>query len=106
MGGHPGNGGRRGLRRTGAVRRPEEQAEEELLPQKAGGGIPNRSGHVTHLSDKIFAEMLNNSLFFNIFFVLVLRLDNGEPLDFGQVAYYNSGLQEDNIQMSNIPTRY
>lgn len=39
-------------------------------------------------------------------FFLVHRLDNGEPLDFSQVAYYNSGLQEDNIQMSNIPARY
>lgn len=37
----------------------------------------------------------------------VLRLDNCEPLDlnFGQMAYYNPGLQGDNIQMSNIPQR-
>lgn len=39
-------------------------------------------------------------------FSLVLRLDNSEPLDFGQVAYYNRGLQGDDIQMSNIPGRY
>lgn len=45
-----------------------------------------------------------NCFFF--FFFSVLRLDNGEALDFTQVAYYNSGLQEDNIQMSNIPARY
>lgn len=37
----------------------------------------------------------------------VLRLDNNEPLDlnFGGSAYYNPGLQGDNIQMSNIPGR-
>ncbi|XP_019954977.2 mucin-15 [Paralichthys olivaceus] len=35
----------------------------------------------------------------------VLRLDNSEPLDlnYGGGAYYNSGLQGDNIQMSNFP---
>ncbi|KAM3626203.1 uncharacterized protein V6R79_024588 [Siganus canaliculatus] len=35
----------------------------------------------------------------------VLRLDNGEPLDFsfGGSAYYNPALQGDNIQMSNFP---
>ncbi|XP_056881324.1 mucin-15 [Takifugu flavidus] len=36
----------------------------------------------------------------------VLRLDNSGPMDFGQVAYYNRGLQGDDIQMSNIPGRY
>lgn len=37
----------------------------------------------------------------------VHRLDNNEPLDlnFGGSAYYNPGLQGDNIQMSNIPGR-
>lgn len=37
----------------------------------------------------------------------VLRLDNSEPLDlnFGRSAYYNPGLQGDNIQMSHIPGR-
>lgn len=37
----------------------------------------------------------------------VLRLDNNEPLDlnFGGSAYYNPGLQGDDIQMSNIPGR-
>nr|XP_057947676.1 mucin-15 isoform X2 [Doryrhamphus excisus] len=37
----------------------------------------------------------------------VLRLDNSDPLDlnFGGSAYYNPGLQGDNIQMSNIPGR-
>ncbi|XP_077374956.1 uncharacterized protein LOC144017367 [Festucalex cinctus] len=37
----------------------------------------------------------------------VLRLDNSEPLDlnFGRSAYYNPGLQGDNIQMANIPAR-
>ncbi|XP_008301526.1 cell wall protein IFF6 [Stegastes partitus] len=37
----------------------------------------------------------------------VLRLDNNEPLDlnFGGSAYYNPGLQGDNIQMSSIPGR-
>ncbi|XP_037103492.1 mucin-15 [Syngnathus acus] len=37
----------------------------------------------------------------------VLRLDNGEPLDlnFGGSAYYNQGLQGDNIQMANLPRR-
>lgn len=44
--------------------------------------------------------------FFFFSFSLVLRLDNSEPLDFGQVAYYNRGLQGDDIQMSNIPGRY
>lgn len=35
----------------------------------------------------------------------VLRLDNSEPLDlnFGRAAYYNPGLQGDNIQMSPFP---
>lgn len=35
----------------------------------------------------------------------VLRLDNSEPLDlnFGRAAYYNPGLQGDNIQMSPYP---
>ncbi|KAF3832951.1 hypothetical protein F7725_026616 [Dissostichus mawsoni] len=37
----------------------------------------------------------------------VLRLDNSEPLDLnfgvGHSAYYNPGLQGDNIQMSNFP---
>ncbi|XP_033972464.1 mucin-15 [Trematomus bernacchii] len=37
----------------------------------------------------------------------VLRLDNSEPLDLnfgvGRSAYYNPGLQGDNIQMSNFP---
>ncbi|KAI1890156.1 hypothetical protein AGOR_G00170770 [Albula goreensis] len=35
----------------------------------------------------------------------VLRLDNGEPLDlkFDGTAYYNPGLQGDNIQMTNFP---
>ncbi|XP_035485087.1 mucin-15 [Scophthalmus maximus] len=35
----------------------------------------------------------------------VLRLDNSEPLDlnFGRAAYFNPGLQGDNIQMSNFP---
>lgn len=35
----------------------------------------------------------------------VLRLDNSEPLDlkFDGLAYYNPGLQEDNIQMTNFP---
>lgn len=38
----------------------------------------------------------------------VHRLDNNEPLDlnFGGSAYYNPGLQGDNIQMSNIPGRH
>lgn len=38
----------------------------------------------------------------------VLRLDNSDPLDlnFGGSAYYNPGLQGDNIQMTNIPGRY
>lgn len=38
----------------------------------------------------------------------VLRLDNCEPLDlnFGRMAYHNPGLQEDNIQMSDIPRRH
>ncbi|XP_044217093.1 mucin-15 [Thunnus albacares] len=38
----------------------------------------------------------------------VLRLDNNEPLDlnFGGSAYYNPGLQGDNIQMSNFPGRH
>ncbi|XP_076594630.1 uncharacterized protein LOC143325468 [Chaetodon auriga] len=38
----------------------------------------------------------------------VLRLDNSEPLDlnFGGSAYYNPGLQGDNIQMNNLPGRY
>ncbi|XP_020567617.1 mucin-15 isoform X2 [Oryzias latipes] len=37
----------------------------------------------------------------------VLRLDNGDPLDLrrGGPAYYNSGLQGDEIQMTNIPSR-
>ncbi|XP_040897930.1 mucin-15 [Toxotes jaculatrix] len=37
----------------------------------------------------------------------VLRLDNNEPLDlnFGGSAYYNPGLQGDNIQMTNFPGR-
>ncbi|RVE74212.1 hypothetical protein OJAV_G00019710 [Oryzias javanicus] len=37
----------------------------------------------------------------------VLRLDNGEPLDlrYGGSAYYNPGLQGDDIQMTNIPSR-
>ncbi|TKS69530.1 Mucin-15 [Collichthys lucidus] len=37
----------------------------------------------------------------------VLRLDNSEPLDlnFGGSAYYNPGLQGDNIQMSSFPGR-
>ncbi|XP_068430884.1 mucin-15 [Clinocottus analis] len=39
----------------------------------------------------------------------VLRLDNAPPLDldfgFGGSAYYNPGLQKDNIQMDNIPGR-
>ncbi|XP_026860589.1 mucin-15 [Electrophorus electricus] len=35
----------------------------------------------------------------------VLRLDNSEPLDlkFDGCAYYNPGLQGDNIQMTNFP---
>ncbi|XP_072321269.1 uncharacterized protein [Eucyclogobius newberryi] len=35
----------------------------------------------------------------------VLRLDNSDPLDlnFGRAAYYNPGLQGDNIQMSPFP---
>ncbi|KAM9494064.1 uncharacterized protein Hap1MRO34_004070 [Clarias gariepinus] len=35
----------------------------------------------------------------------VLRLDNSEPLDlkYGGFAYYNRGLQGDNIQMTNFP---
>lgn len=38
----------------------------------------------------------------------VLRLDNNEPLDlnYGGGAYYNPGLQGDNIQMTNIPGRH
>ncbi|KAF7655731.1 hypothetical protein LDENG_00051630 [Lucifuga dentata] len=38
----------------------------------------------------------------------VLRLDNSEPLDlnYGGSAYYNPGLQGDNIQMTNIPGSY
>ncbi|KAG7242444.1 hypothetical protein INR49_022788 [Caranx melampygus] len=38
----------------------------------------------------------------------VLRLDNSEPLDlnFGGAAYYNPGLQGDNIQMTNFPGRH
>ncbi|XP_039652001.1 mucin-15 [Perca fluviatilis] len=37
----------------------------------------------------------------------VIRLDNNEPLDlnFGGLAYYNPGLQGDNIQMTNFPGR-
>ncbi|KAF6719073.1 Mucin-15 [Oryzias melastigma] len=37
----------------------------------------------------------------------VLRLDNGEPLDlrYGGSGYYNPGLQGDDIQMTNIPSR-
>ncbi|XP_023248878.1 mucin-15 [Seriola lalandi dorsalis] len=37
----------------------------------------------------------------------VLRLDNSDPLDlnFGGSAYYNPGLQGDNIQMTNFPGR-
>ncbi|XP_077421035.1 uncharacterized protein LOC144051110 [Vanacampus margaritifer] len=37
----------------------------------------------------------------------VLRLDNSDSLDlnFGGSAYYNPGLQGDNIQMANIPAR-
>lgn len=39
----------------------------------------------------------------------VLRLDNNDPLDLnfgvGGSAYYNPGLQGDNIQMSNLPGR-
>ncbi|XP_032372912.1 mucin-15 isoform X1 [Etheostoma spectabile] len=37
----------------------------------------------------------------------VIRLDNSEPLDlnFGGLAYYNPGLQGDNIQMTNFPGR-
>ncbi|KAG9352684.1 hypothetical protein JZ751_021098 [Albula glossodonta] len=36
---------------------------------------------------------------------VILRLDNGEPLDlkFDGTAYYNPGLQGDNIQMTNFP---
>lgn len=110
MGGHTGNGDRCGLCRTGGLLPSEEQAEERILPQEAGGGIPDRSGHVTHLSayncwSNLLAHLCRNN-FFLFFFFLVLRLDNGEPLDFGQVAYYNSGLQEDNIQMSKIPAHY
>lgn len=35
----------------------------------------------------------------------VLQLDNSEPLDlkFDGFAYYNPGLQRDNIQMTNFP---
>lgn len=35
----------------------------------------------------------------------VLRLENSEPLDlkFDGFAYYNPGLQGDNIQMTNFP---
>ncbi|XP_044054732.1 mucin-15 [Siniperca chuatsi] len=38
----------------------------------------------------------------------VLRLDNNEPLDlnFGGSAYYNPGLQGDNIQMTNFPEHH
>lgn len=54
----------------------------------------------------IVAEMLKSVYTFLFSFSLVLRLDNSEPLDFGQVAYYNRGLQGDDIQMSNIPGRY
>lgn len=38
---------------------------------------------------------------------LVLRLDNSEPLDLNiaRVAYYNPGLQGDNIQMTSFPGR-
>lgn len=54
----------------------------------------------------IVAEMLKNVYTYFFSFSLVLRLDNSEPLDFGQVAYYNRGLQGDDIQMSNIPGRY
>ncbi|XP_071345683.1 mucin-15 [Trachinotus anak] len=38
----------------------------------------------------------------------VLRLDNSEPLDLnlGGSAYYNPGLQGDNIQMTNFPGRH
>ncbi|XP_029354938.1 mucin-15 [Echeneis naucrates] len=38
----------------------------------------------------------------------VLRLENSEPLDldFGGVAYYNAGLQGDNIQMTNFPGQH
>lgn len=50
MGDHPGNGRRRGLRRTGDLRHPEEQAEESVLAQETGGGVPHRPGHVICLS--------------------------------------------------------
>lgn len=109
MGGHTGHGGCCGLCRTGGLRPPEEQAEERLLPQEAGGGIPDWSGHVLHLSaynSWTYLRIFESQKCWFFFFFIVLRLDNGEPLDFDQVAYYNSGLQADNIQMSNIPARY
>lgn len=44
---------------------------------------------------------------FSFFCFPVLRLDNGEPLDlrYGGSGYYNPGLQGDDIQMTNIPSR-